>query len=137
MSSPYVALPPLVAPPVPVEERRPARPAVVAIVTFVALAATLTAIGWGFTQWSSAKDWKHRSQQTEAKFDDLQTRVTNAEDRAVTAERTNARTRRSLVRTEQKLAKTANQLAFTHDLRVAICEALPGLSNGDRARICP
>jgi hypothetical protein len=118
--------------------QRPTRTTLQLVAAWGALAAlvlSLIGIGWGFTQWSSAKQWRSRAQKTEAQFDTLEQRATKAEARQVAAQRANAATRSKLVKTEDKLAKLADQQAFTADLRAQFCEILP-LPASDRARIC-
>jgi hypothetical protein len=129
-------LPPLVAPPVDAEQLPRARVSVAAIAALFTLAVAVVAIGWGFTQWSSARDWRHRSEATEAKFNDLEARTEQAETQRVTAQRTVVKTRASLVKTEKKLATAANQQAFTRDVRYEVCLLLP-MTADQRARICP
>jgi hypothetical protein len=130
-------LPPLVAPPIEAEEVPRTQMSVVAIAALIALAVTAVAIGWGFTQWSSARDWRHRSEATEAHFTDLEARTERAETQRVTAQRTAARTRNRLIKAEKKLATAANQQAFTRDMRFEVCLLLPGMPADQRARICP
>jgi hypothetical protein len=107
------------------------------IVGLVALVVALASLGWGFTQWTSARDWRHRSEKVEATFAQLQTRATNAENARTRAEVAAAKTHTQLVNTQGKLASVSNQFAFTKDVREEICAFLPGLSAQDRARICP
>jgi hypothetical protein len=102
-----------------------------------AFALSLVALGWGFTQWSSAKDWRSRAQKTEAQFDRLEARATKAERLETRAERANASTRKQLVASEKKVATLADQIAFTKDVRTELCEIIPGLPASERARICP
>lgn len=102
-----------------------------------AFALSLLALGWGFTQWSSANDWRSRAQKTEAQFAELEARATKAERLEARAERADATTRRQLVKTEKKVATLADQIAFTKDVRTELCEVLPGLPASERARVCP
>jgi uncharacterized protein HemX len=137
MYTPNPALPPLVAPSAEtVPDTDAARPSLNAVVALVALIATLAAIGWGVTQWISAKDWHHRSQKIEAQFTDLEHRTEKAEAALTDAQRATAQTRKQLRVTQTRLATTANQLAFTKDLREEICEAFPELPSDMRARLC-
>jgi hypothetical protein len=103
----------------------------------MAVTVAALALGWGFTQWSSAGDWRDRSEAMQQQFDDLNARVEKAERLRGRAERETAAVRRTLVKTEQRLVKLADQQAFTRDLRVALCETTqPFLPPVDRARVC-
>jgi hypothetical protein len=107
------------------------------IAAFAALAVTLCALGWGFTQWSSASDWRTRSQTMERQFDQLEQRAVVAERQRVKAQRAVVTTRKQLATTEKQLATTANQIAVTRDVRVQFCEVYPGLLPPDiEARLC-
>ena len=132
-------LPPLV----PLRELKAVEPAparragVVAVVSLLALMVALAGVGWGFTQWSSARSWKHRSQTMEAQFNTLQTRASTAEAARGVAERAAAQNRASLVATQNRLAQVANEQAFTRDLRQELCTATSDfLTPDERARIC-
>jgi hypothetical protein len=140
------ALPPLVTPPSPEElaaeeaakDTRPLNSTLVAVAGITALALVLIAFGWGFTQWSSARDWKHRSQSVEKSLASLQARTTAAENARVQAQAATYATNQRLLASENRSAQLANQLAVTHDMRVLMCEAVPDLLNStDHARICP
>jgi septal ring factor EnvC (AmiA/AmiB activator) len=113
------------------------RTVLMAIAAIGALAVTLCAAGWGFTQWSSANDWRTRSQTMEAQFDKLEQRVEVAERQRVKSQRALVKTRNQLEASDKKLAASANQLAVTRDVRVEFCEALPGLLPPEiEARLC-
>lgn len=137
MYTPNPALPPLVA---PSAEAAPdtdaAGPSLNAVVALVALIATLAAIGWGVTQWMSAKDWHNRSQKIEARFNDLDRRTEQAEATLTDAQRATVQTRKQLRVSQARVATLASQLAFTKDLREEICEAFPDLPSDMRARLC-
>ena len=139
------ALPPLVPSPVPGDQPADTGPAgarawngaLVPIAGVVALALVLVAFGWGFTQWSSARDWKHRSQSMEKSLDSLEKRTIAAENARVQAQAATYTTRKQLVASENRSAQLADQLAASRDLRVLMCEAVPELLSGpDHARIC-
>jgi uncharacterized protein HemX len=137
MYTPHPALPPLVAPAAEAQpETQTAGPSLNTIVALVALVATLAAIGWGVTQWLSAKDWRSRSQKIEAQFEQLDARTEKAEAALTTAQRATVQTRKQLRVTERNLATAANQVAFTKDLREEICEAFPELPSDMRERLC-
>ncbi len=137
MYTPNPALPSLVAPAADTPPDVGAgRPSLNAVVALVALVATLAAIGWGVTQWMSAKDWRSRSQKVEAQFDELEARTEKAEAALRDAQRETVQTRKNLRVTERKLATAVNQVAFTKDLREEICEAFPELPSDMRARLC-
>jgi hypothetical protein len=129
-------LPPLVAASAELEEPADTGVSRIAIAALAALLVAVLGVGWGITQWSSARDWRHRSAATETHFDDLEARAERAEVQRVTAQRTVVKTRARLVRTEKQLAKEADQLAFTRDLRIEMCELAP-LTADQRARVCP
>jgi uncharacterized protein HemX len=113
------------------------RAALVPIAGLVALIVTVGSLGWGFTQWSSARDWRHRSQTIEQTFSQLETRATSAETAGTNAERTALQLRTQLASSQNRVAQLANQQAYTRDLRVLLCDATQGLlSPQDRARIC-
>jgi hypothetical protein len=140
------ALPPLVPPPTPGDApadtasagTQPWNGALVPIAGIVALALVLIAFGWGFTQWSSARDWKHRSQSMEKSLDSLEQRTTAAENARVQAQAATYSTHQRLVASENRSEQLADQLAVSRDLRVLMCEAVPQLlSASDHARICP
>jgi uncharacterized protein HemX len=136
----YTTLPPF--PPVPPEVEpeappAPTKPALVAIAMFVAVVIAVAGVGWGYTQWSSARSWKHRSTVTEANFAKLTARTTRAEGVASRNERLAAKTRASLTASQTRVAELANQIAITRDLRVLICEAVPDLVDPSlRSAIC-
>src|SRR4051812_32261743 len=111
--------------------------ALTAIAALVALVVSVAALGWGFTQWSSAKDWKHRSQRVEAHFNALASRTETAERSRVTAQRSAAHYRNALVTSETRVAQLSNQKAQFEDVRVAICETYPDYFTAEiRARVC-
>jgi hypothetical protein len=139
------ALPPLVTPPSPDDAaagmdspERQWTTTQMSIAGIVALALVLIAFGWGFTQWSSASDWKHRSQSVEKSLASLEQRTTAAENARVQAQAATYATRQRLLASENRSSQLADQLAVTRDMRVLMCEALPQLlDSSDHARICP
>ena len=137
MYTPNPTLPPLVAPSAePAPDTGAAGPSLNAVVALVALIAILAAIGWGVTQWMSAKDWHSRSQKIEAKFNDLERRTEQAEAALTDAQHATVQTRKQLRSAQADVAAKANQLAFTKDVREEICEAFPDLPSDMRARLC-
>src|SRR4051812_4757224 len=119
-------LPPLVEAPPAAADYGPApsapRGQIMTIGLIAALLVTVIALGWGFTQWSSASSWKKRSQHTEGQFNSLEKRVGKAEAARSTAEHAALANRRGIVSTENRLAKLANEKAFLEDVRVQFCE---------------
>jgi hypothetical protein len=133
-----VVLPPLVAPNVgPTAEAPRPRAPLTAVVALLALTVTVIAIGWGAMQWSSARDWRHRSDGMEAQFKTLDARAERAERGVIAAQLATARARAQLAHSEARLATLANQQAFASDLKAEFCVARPDLLPPDaQARIC-
>ncbi|MCU1430056.1 MAG: hypothetical protein JWL83_4056 [Actinomycetia bacterium] len=133
-------LPPLPSPTPPIEAVTPALAPGALLRYMAALAAlivTAAALGWGFTQWSSANSWKHRSQVSEAESTQLEKRTVHAENVAQKAEHATANVRQSLTKTQQRLAVVSNEQAASRDMRVLLCEAVPDLIDPSmRAEFC-
>jgi hypothetical protein len=132
-------LPPLRPAPEPAAEAptKSSGSPLMAIGAVVALVVTVAGLGWGFTQWSSAKSWKHRSQKVEAQFSSLSSRTETAERSRVAAQRNAAHYHKALVASETRVAQLANQRAQFEDMRVVICETNRDyFPDSIRAQVC-